>query len=450
MTTTFNKIIHNVVKLENNVFSNKYDKSDKLPGVQKFFFSMLSNIHIYHIYKNKFDFMKHTLNNFYFANKHVEKEEFIALFSKIQKIYHTLNRFVYMFKLKKSKLIVDTDLQLNKIEEGKPNIMCIYHVNAKYLFRIEELLKLIYTSLTNCQLFFSEPITIKNPYNNIPFGKSILYNIYFYLILKTKINLIKHEYLDIFLKFKECNFNMTKFVDNYEYILREYAIKNHLINSTKQTILHQIKVMIGIYNSKITRESSKIRISEDFPEDELIKIMKPYLYLNFVVCYSLIQKNKCDAEANLARKLREFQQFNPQFGRKICRFKDIIKDGKTKRIKSHIEFNMKHKKFNTYDISKFMTNHLLYKYEYDEHEDEDEDEEINQSEYIFDISTHYLIEPQFTNNEEQDEDEEGEEEQDGEEEEGVEEENDADDEGDGEEEYGDDEGDDYDEIDSVS
>jgi hypothetical protein len=434
---TFNKIINKVVNLENNIFSSNYDKNDKLPGVQKFFFSMLSNIHIYHIYKNKFEFMNQTLNNFYFLNKHDEKEQFIDLFCKIQKTYHTLNRFLYIYKLKKSKLIVNTDLQLNTIEEGKQNVMCIYHVNSKYLFKIEELLKIIYTSLTNSPYFFSEPITIKNPYNNIPFGKSVLYNIYFYLILNTKINLIRHEYLDIFLKFKECNFNMTKFVDNYEYVLREYAIKNYLLNSTKDTIAEQIKGMIIIYNAKVRLESNKIRISQDFPQEKLIEIMKPYLYLNFVSYYSLVHKNKCEAENNLIIKLREFQQFNPQFGRKICRFKDIIKDGRTKRIKSHIEFNMKHKKFNKFEISSFMKNHLDYDC------DDDEEDEIQEPEYPFNISSNFFIEPYIENNEvaEMEEEEmEMEVEEDVEEEEGVndEEGEDADDE------------EDYDENDSVS
>ena len=180
------------------------------------------------------------------------------LFNKIQKIYHTLNRFVYLYKVKKTKLIVDTDMQLNKITIDEPNVICIYHVNAKYLFKIDDLLKMIYMSLTNCFSFFAEPISIKNPYNNISFGKSILYYIHSYLISNGRIQYIKPEYLDIFFKFKECNFNMTKFVDNYEYILREYAIKNYMNNTSKSIIKHQILHMIDDYNSNIIRNNKQL------------------------------------------------------------------------------------------------------------------------------------------------------------------------------------------------
>lgn len=354
--TTFYKITHKVVNLDNNIFSVKYDKHDKIKGIHKFLFGIMNS-------KSKFSYIKLTMNNFYFSKNINEKTDFFNLFCKIQYIYHILNNFVYRYKLKKAKLIVDTDLQLNKIKENDPNVICIYHINSKYLFKIEEILKLIYTSLTNSCDFFSMPIMIKNPYNNIPFGKSILYYIYFYLNSNNTIKFIKHDYLDIFFKFKESNFNMTTFIDNYEYILREYAIKNYINNSTKQTIVYNIKEIIRIFNNQFLNEAHKIIISREFPEEELIRIMKPYLYLNLVSSYSLIQKNRIETKNKLYKKLCEFQMFNPHFGRRIIKFKNIIKNGKIKRVKSHIEFNMKHKKFTTYEINNFMNNHLSYKYE---------------------------------------------------------------------------------------
>ena len=64
---------------------------------------------------------------------------------------------------------------------------------------LEELLKIIYVSLTNTSSFFSEPITIKNPYNNIPFDKSILFHIYIFfesLIMGTTNN--QGSYLNLY------------------------------------------------------------------------------------------------------------------------------------------------------------------------------------------------------------------------------------------------------------
>jgi hypothetical protein len=211
MCSTFNLIIRKIINLDNNIFSYNYDKTDKVGGIHKIFFNIFFTNQLNN-YKSKFYFLKVIVDNFYFTNKIQQRNEFLDLFYKIQKNYHTLNRFAYLYKLKKSKLIVNSDMQLNTIDINDINVICIYHVNSKYLFKIEDLLKIIYISLTNCFSFIAEPITIKNPYNNISFGKSILYYIYYYLISYSKIKYIKSDYLDIFFKFKESNFNMTKFI----------------------------------------------------------------------------------------------------------------------------------------------------------------------------------------------------------------------------------------------
>ena len=404
--STFSLLIKKLLNLDNNIFSYNYDKSDTCGGLYKIFFNILycldsNNCKNYKNY-NKFMFLHETINNFYFTSKESERNEFLKLFNKIQKCYRILNRFVYLYKIKKSKLIVDNDMQLNKIFEGNTNIICIYHVNSKYLFKIEDLLKIIFMSLTNCFSFFSEPISFKNPYNNISFGKSVLYNIYIYLVLNAKLRYIKPEHLDIFLKFKESNFNMTKFVNCYEYILREYSIKNYLNNITKSTIKEQILYMIDLYNSGLLSNSKKIIIDPEFPENDLISIMKPYLYLKLESHYSLISNNRSNSKNKLNKKLEEFQKFNPNFGRKIIKLKDIICKGKVKRVKSHIEFNMKHKKFNTYDINNFMTNHLEYKQEYNEiyYEDNDNNEAYQNTDLTYFIVDMQMLSNHITEDEE--------------------------------------------------
>jgi hypothetical protein len=361
--TTFNLIVNKVINNQNNIFSYKYDNSDNTNRICKIFYGCLDDNIKNNVYKNKFDFYIKTIDNFYLSDKSVDRVEFINLFYKIQKIYHTLNRFFYNIKYKKSKLIVDTDLQLNTISQDSENILSIYHFNSRYLFRIDELLKIIYTSLTNCYNFFSEPLVIKNPYNNIPFGKSILYYIYFKLIFNTNIKFIKHDYIDLFLKFVKCNFNMTEFLDSYEYVLREHAITNFLKNSTNSILKHRIKNMINAFNVKVKKENKQIIIHDEFPDDLLIRIMKPYLYLELESFYSLVNKNKIESIRKLEKKLYEFQRFNPQFGRKIYKMKTIYTKSKVKRVKSHFEFITKHKKFESYDSEKFVKNHLSYNYD---------------------------------------------------------------------------------------
>jgi len=353
---TFDTIIYKVINIKNNVFSPKYDTTDMVSGIHKLFFSRY--IEKKTTYKNKFNFLNETIDNFYFVKKHEERNEFINYFNKIQKVYHTLNRFCFLYKIKKAKLIVNTDLQLNEIKFGEKNVLSIYYNNYNYLFKIEDLLKIIYISLTNTYLFFCQPITIKNPYNNLPFQKSILYYIYFYLINNTSIGYIKPEYIDIFFKFKQTDFNMTTFINSYEYILREISIKNYINNSTKTQTEGTILIMISEYN--IRHKNYKINIDIEFPVDILIKIMTPYLNLYLTAYYSLVTKHNIDSKIKLYKKLKEFNKFNPLFGRKIVVFKEKIKNGKIIKYDPQIEFNSLHKKFNTYTTETFINNHLLY------------------------------------------------------------------------------------------
>lgn len=360
--STFNLIIKKLINDENNFFSSKYKQNnDDINPIIKLYFKKLYDNIITNKYKNKFDFFISSLNDFYLKNdlNKTQREEFIYLFNKIQKTYHTINRLVYRYKYNKSSTIVETDLQLNDINLSENNIICIYHVNSKYLFRIEELLKMVYISLTNCYMFFSEPICVKNPYNNIPFNKSILYYIFYHIMNNKNFCLRNNDYLDLFLKFKECNFNITELTNRYEYLLRDYVIKNYLINSTKDVLREDINKMIKWFNSKFVNDYNHILISEDFPNDELIQIMKPYLHLKILSKYSLIGQIKFLSGNKLFTKLCEFQKFNPQFGRKIIKCKHIMVNGK-KKIKSYIEFNMTHKKFNIHNIENFMTNHLEF------------------------------------------------------------------------------------------
>jgi hypothetical protein len=382
---TFDTIVYKVINLNNNIFSYNYDKNDKVAGIHKIFFYGLINNKKTNLYKNKIGFLNETINNFYLSKKDKERNEFIGYFSKIQRTYHILNRFCFIYKIKKAKQIVDTDLQLNEISIGQKNVISVYHNNYNYLFKIQDLLKIIYTSLTNTYMFFCEPITIKNPYNNLPFEKSILYYIYFYLITNTYIGYIKHEHIDLFLKFKQCNFNMTKFVDSYEYILRENAIRNYITNSTKIQIKDDILKMIKEYN--VCYQKYMIDISSEFPTDILIKIMSPYLHLYLTAYYSLVPKNKSDAKYRLSRKLKEFQKFNPSFGRKVIVFKNKIENGRFVRYKSHVDFNTKHKKFNIHTSQNFMNNHLSYKYN-DDNIDDDIDEENHEN---INVSTHHTM-----------------------------------------------------------
>ena len=342
--TTISYITNKVLNIDNNVFSLNYDKSDPVKPLMKLvFMSLVNNRH-----KSKFIMFKESLVSFL----KFSRDEFINFFCKIQKTYYAFSRLAFIYKYKKSAMSVTTDIGLNDITINDKNILCIYNVNSRYLFNINDLLKIITTSLTNSYMFFSQPLPSKNPYNNLPFTKSNLYNIYFFLKFKTDI------YNDLFDKFFHCDFNLTTFYLKYEYLLRQHILDNFIKNSTEDVVIQEIKKMINLFNKKTTK---KILINDEFPKKRLIKIMKPYLMLYLQSYYSFVPIIKNNAIVLLNSKLKKFQKFNPKFGRKIYKlgFKNYPNFKKKSYIKS-VEFLDNHIAFNCNEETNFLTNHTYY------------------------------------------------------------------------------------------
>jgi hypothetical protein len=289
--------------------------------------------------------------------------DFIDYFCKIQKIYNVLNRFVYNFKYKRAKIVVNTDMYLNQLDINNENVFCLFHNNSKYLFVVNDLIKIIDTALTNSHMFFAEPLCIKNPYSNLPFNKSMLYNIYMFIRYKT------HMYSELFFRFFYCNFNISLFKNKNEYLLREYTIKNYVYNSPHNILVDEIKEMILIFNNycNVSGINNFIKIDEDFPNVLLIKIMRPYLLLHCESEYSFITSIKNDSRYLLRKKLIKFNNYNRQFGRKRYKIEFAYTSDLKKKIKKKIiEFNSNHINFNNIknENDNFLTDHLNYQRQY--------------------------------------------------------------------------------------
>ena len=352
--STYNLIIKKNLKMDNSVFLCNYI-DDGIDNIIKLVFGMLlyKELNI----KNKYAFFKESLNNFLI--KHNKEDSFITYFCKIQKVYNTLNRFVYNYKFKKARTVVTTDMFLNEITPNDKNVICILHNNSKYLFHINDLIKIINSALSNAYMYFSEPKCIKNPYDNIPFKKSTLYNIYFYIRYKTDY------YPELFFKFFEVDFNLTIFKNKNEYILREYSINHFVNNSPSNILMDEIKNMIDYYNQYCKQLQLKHRmyINKEFPKDKLIQIMKPYLKIFMTSQYSYLTHIKRESTYILQQKLLMFNKFNPSFGRKqykiVKKYTDDFKRVMTHRI---VCFDDKHINFNNIEKqnAEYLTDHLKY------------------------------------------------------------------------------------------
>ena len=307
-------------------------------------------IFIYNEYsiKNKYKYFFQTIHNFFLSKE--QKDKFINFFSKVQKTYYALNRFAYLYKYNKTKIVVNTDMCLNPIHINDKNIISVCQNNNKYLFHINDLIQIIISALTHSHSFFSQPLECKNPYNNQPFNKSTLYNIYFFIKFKTYFH---HELIH---KFFENNLNITIFYNKYEYLLRDYSIENYVYKSPINIIHKEILEMIENFNKKFNEH--KIVIDKDFPIEKLVHIMKPYLFLLFTSKYSMIPTRRNFSKIYVYTKLIQFYHFNSQFGRKIIKISKIFDKSKlTFKINKTIQFNDKHIQFHKKNLN-FLYDHL--------------------------------------------------------------------------------------------
>ena len=277
------------------------------------------------------------------------RDELTAAFCKIQSAYWSFTKIARIYKYKKSKIVIAEDLCMNPLIIGGSNVICIYQQNNRYLFTVSDIIKIINASLTHSDMFFSMPKTIRNPYNNVPFDKSTLYNIYFFVIYNTQL------FPELFVKFFYCNFNITLFSRKYESLLRNYTIE-HYVTMTSDDILHNdICDMIQKLNS-FTTPNYSLDIHPDFPQKRLVKIMRPYLLLWLTACYSLVTIDADNAAKLLVSKYRRFAKIYPKFGRKIAHHSFIYMNyGRRNHIT--YTFNDDHPKFKSH--TNFMNSHIL-------------------------------------------------------------------------------------------
>jgi hypothetical protein len=351
---TYSSIIENIIKTKNNIFLLP-PQNDNVELKFKILFGTLLD-RDYSVF-NKFSFFYEILHNFWIKEDKKEVDLFIDYFCKIQKTYNALNRFAYNYKCKKTKLVVNIDMGLNESKESDKDVICIFQNKVKYLFCANDLLNIIKISLTNTYMFFSEPLNIKNPYNNMPFNKSTLYNIFFFIKYKT------NYYEELFFKFFKCNFNLTEFKEQNEYILREHSIKHYVYKSAPNLLFQEINIMIDYFNNfcYFKRMRNKITINKEFPKDKLIKIFQPYLLLYIISNYGYTNTQKNEAAILFNSKMRLFNNYNPLFGRKKIKFiLEYTSDFKRKIKGKIIEFDDNHITFNNIvkQNKEFLTDHL--------------------------------------------------------------------------------------------
>ena len=236
-------------------------------------------------------------------------------FLDAQRHYLALVRFANIVRHKCNVEKNNTNLQLDIIEPNNKYSIYIYHSSALYLFSLSDLINIITSSVTNhSDDLFSRPTFPKNPYNNITFTVTNLYNIYFKI---KSVYLIVPKWVQLFY---EADFIIKKFELLNEIALKEKSIRKFVLNSSEHTLYDDIVYMLRDYNDYF----HNIRISKRFPRKLFIDIFRPYLYLFYINEYFLEGSDiRYNAKRLLSEKLLAFTRYNTNFGKKIITVKTI-------------------------------------------------------------------------------------------------------------------------------
>lgn len=297
---------------------------------------------------NKLEKLDTVLNSTLYNDK--TKLDYFQSFCHVQKVYWAFNRFAFLCKWKRAPTQITYDLLLNEISLDKKSLsLCLFHEKRKYWFLYRDLLKMLQTALTHSSGFFCSPVAIKNPFNNVIFNKSALYNIYFGLRSNSSLHIP-----EIVHAFFRCNFDLSKFMVDFEHDLREYSIQNYVRNLTPDGAVREIKLMLEWFNRDMPKKYH-IKFHNEFPREEICLAFRHYLIDYFVADYSLIVNKKVAALLKLKAKLTRFKKKNPCYGRKVLK---INKNNKA--VASFITSFVSDEPYET--TREFMTSHLRATY----------------------------------------------------------------------------------------
>ena len=242
------------------------------------------------------------------------------LYFKTHRIIHILRRFMRTWKCKRAKTQVNFDLYMTPLVPNNRHTFPLYQSGSLYLFSLRDLTKLVMSSITHHNVIPFDysleyfPKVIKNPYNNIPFTKSDLYNIYFQMKNAfVNVNEMIH-------RFFLCEFNIYRFAKENRAEIERQGVHTLLKNMPKPTLAHNARSMFLKYATRVSKRRTILKfkyppIHVDFPEDILIQKLRPYLVLYFMTQYTV--NGEEEYEPILVHSMRKLIRYNPQFGQPI-------------------------------------------------------------------------------------------------------------------------------------
>ena len=257
--------------------------------------------------KTKFEvFNEFVENPFLSKNK---KEELVEYFYKTQRITNLFKKF-YIKKTyhKYHKYPGNIDLFHVPLDTySTRSIIPLVHNNTIYKFRVSDIIRLTITGLIYAPDLFPEPKFPSNPWTNIPFTETNLYNIYFHMIDN---NILLPT---LFYNFFRCNWKIEKFICLNEAYLRDVSINHFYDDVSTYTKYSDIIIMLRKYRYVIP----DLTIHPQYPKLDVVSNLEHVLVHHLRYEYTHNPTYRIKSKKIIKRLLRTFFDNKPTFGRTI-------------------------------------------------------------------------------------------------------------------------------------
>ena len=225
------------------------------------------------------------------------KDNIAEIFFKSTRVNFILQRFIRRFKHRKLTIHdMNMDLCMNPLEELKDkHKLTLVENRTIYNFRLTDLLNIIKRALSNYDdICIVNPLSVKNPYTNLEFSKSNLYNIFF---KTTESGLLPPV---LFYKFFLCEFDIAQFAMENDTYLMNLAITDYVKETSNYEIYQEILSMLESYKRSLIKSVDLYKFIEKKTPQEVVDLCREMLRLHYITKLS----NSALSRTTSYRKLR--------------------------------------------------------------------------------------------------------------------------------------------------
>ncbi len=304
--------------------------------IEMYYVSITTMHFFYSFTHTKHRYMKAMCNNSFITYEIVDK--FYISMSRVQRAYFGFERLARVWKYKHSIVQISHDLYMNEINPNDKKTLVLLQNGKLYYFSVSDLSKIIKNSITHAASYlFPEPLPIKNPFTNIIFTKSDLYNIYF----KLRDSYCVIPYLiELFFRYNFDIFYLRKW---HEKELLKHIIDTYIRDAPLSHLYDECLDMLYQYGF-----DRNICPDNRFPREQFIQTMRPFLNLHLNIKCNPDKLVVMNLNYEIKYRLKAFVTKYPLYGQAIHEIP--LRFAHTPMIKN--------KFFDKEDISHFMISHV--------------------------------------------------------------------------------------------